>query len=255
MMSAPLQFGETIQRYEVLGSTQDAARQFAASGSPPGTVVVAWLQTHGRGRRGRTWHAPPGANVCLTAIGASVPAAAAWQLALVAGLAVCEAVRKIAPSLDARVRFPNDVTVNGRKLCGVLIETLPASAPSAVIPLIGVGINVRAAPLPARLAARAVSLEQATDGVCRDIAVVEAAVLRQLSLCWDEWALCGFEATLVRWKALADPAAARAFRLDPDGPPVVCRVCDLRPDGTLVLETPQGGVHELPGTSVVLGED
>jgi len=239
-------FGATIVRHHVVGSTQDVARDLAVNGAAPGTVVAARFQTDGRGRRGRVWHAPPGANVCLTAIGPPVAPNAAWQIALVAGLAACEAVRKSAPHLDARVRFPNDVTIGGKKVAGVLVETV------AAVPLIGIGINVRAAPLPPEIAVYATSLEAAA-GTVFDVAAVESALLRQLSLAWDEWTWNGFPATLARWKTRSDPDARRTFVLD--GRPTRCRVTDLAEDGTLTLETDEGAWHELPASAIILRDD
>lgn len=243
-------FGAPLFRHEVVGSTQDVARELAAGGAAPGTVVAARFQTRGRGRRGRTWHAPPGANVCLTAIGPSVERSVAWQVALVAGLAACEALRKAAPAVDSRVRFPNDVTAAGKKVGGVLVETVPASA--GVVSLIGIGINIRAAPLPPEVAALATSLEAAT-GVPLEVSAVESILLRQLSLAWDEWTWNGFAAILARWKILADPHARRTFVLD--NRPTRCRVADLAEDGTLTLETDAGKVRELSACAVILGDD
>jgi len=246
-------FGATVLRHEVVGSTQDVARELAAGGVAPGTVVTARFQTWGRGRRGRVWHAPPDANVCLTAIGPPVKASVAWQIALVAGLAACDAVRKAAPALDARVRFPNDVTAGGKKVGGVLVETAPfAASADAVVPLIGIGINVRAAPLPPDVAVLATSLEVAL-GTPVEISAVESTLLRQLSLAWDEWTWNGFAATLARWKTFADPAARRTFVLD--GRPTRCRVADLAQDGTLTLETDTSDVCKLNASTVVLGDD
>ena len=240
-------FGAIIQRYETVDSTQNVARNLARAGARPGTIVAAAFQTAGRGRRGRTWHAPLGANVCLTAIGPPVALADAWQIAFVAGLAACDAVREIAPALDARVRFPNDVIAGGRKLCGVLVETV-----GALTPLIGIGINVRAAPLPPEVAAIATSLEAETGAAC-EVAAVEAVLLRQLTLCWEEWTVGGFAATLARWRPLADPDARRVFVLN--GRLASCRVCDIRDDGVALLETPTGAMCRMPAAAVILGEE
>ena len=239
-------FGAPILRHHVVGSTQDVARDLAVNGAAPGTVVAARFQTNGRGRRGRVWHAPPGANVCLTAIGPPIAPNVAWQIALVAGLAACEAVRKAASPLDARVRFPNDVTIGGKKVAGVLVETV------AAVPLIGIGINVRAALLPPEIAVLATSLEAAA-GTVFDVAVVETVLLGQLSLAWDEWTWNGFSATLARWKPLTDLEARRTFLLD--GCPTRCRVTDLSEDGALTLETDEGAWHKLPASAIILGDD
>ncbi len=238
------------RRYDVVASTQDTARELAVGGAPAGTVVAANFQTQGRGRQGRKWYAPPGANVCLTAIAPTIPVASAWQVALVAGLAVCETVIRVA-DVRARVRFPNDVIVAGAKLAGVLVETLPADK-ALVIPLIGIGINVNAADFPPEVRAIATTLERVT-GIHRDVVSIERALLRHLGLCWDEWIYGGLTATLARWKPLTDPDARRTLVID--GQPTLCRLHDLSPDGTLTLETPDGALQHLPAASVILGDE
>lgn len=241
-------FGEPTLRHDVVESTQDVARELARNGATPGTVVAAGYQTRGRGRRGRTWHAPPGANVCLTAIGPPTPASAAWQIALLAGLAVAEAVITVAET-PARVRFPNDVLLGASKLAGVLVETVERRG--ALLPLIGIGVNVNVAEFPPEIRERATSLERAT-GIRRDVIAVERAILDQLDRRWGEWERGGPAAILAAWRALLAPNAPRTFLIE--NRPVVCRVRDLAPDGTLTVETEQGVLRDLPATSVFLDE-
>ncbi len=241
-------FGEPLLRRDVVGSTQDVARELALRGGPPGAVVTARFQTRGRGRRGKTWYAPEGANVCLTAVAPPVPVAAAWQVAVVAGLAVAEAVIETA-GLPARVRFPNDVLLGGAKLAGVLVETMPP-ADGRAVPLIGIGINVNVAEFPPEVRATATSLRKAT-GVPHDVAGVETALLRRLGTLWQGWECGGLVSLLPRWRSLLDPDARRTFVVDDQ--PVVCRVLDLAPDGTVTVETDAGRVCETPAAAVMLG--
>jgi BirA family biotin operon repressor/biotin-[acetyl-CoA-carboxylase] ligase len=242
-------FGEPLLRYDVVGSTQDIARDLAARGARAGAVVTARFQTHGRGRRGRVWYAPEGANVCLTAIAPPVAAADAWQISPVAGLAVAEGVNEVA-SVPARVRFPNDVLAGGLKLAGVLVETMPP-ADGRVVPLIGIGINVNTAEFPPPVRALATSLFRLT-GVGHDVASVETALLRRLGALWQEWEQGGLACLLARWKALLDPGARRTFLMD--GRPVVCRVLDLAPDGTVTVQAVAGMVCKIPAAAIVLDD-
>jgi birA, biotin-[acetyl-CoA-carboxylase] ligase region len=252
-----MQFGTRIERFEEVGSTQDVARERALAGAAPGTVVAAERMTAGRGRQGRAWHSPPGANVCLTAIGEPVPAADAWQVALVGGVAACRTVREtVGEDIGAFVRYPNDVLLGGRKVCGVLVETVGApTPPRAVLPLIGIGINVRApeAALPSEVAAVATSLEGET-GRRFDVRAVEAALLRHLSAEWDLWRAYGFGALVARWKPLLAPDARRAFTLDGAGAPVECRILDLDAAGMLTLELPDGGGRRILPAALALAE-
>lgn len=239
-------FGHPIFRYDSVGSTQDVARELVERGAaPPGSVVTARAMTAGRGRQGRAWHTPPDANVCLTAIFPPVAHADAWQLAFVAGLAVAHA---IVPQ-DARpLRFPNDVLLGGKKVAGVLIEM------AGNVPLVGVGVNVRAAPLPAEIAARATSLEAFT-GTEAAVPDVEARVLLSLGVCLDKWTREGFAATAEHWMRRADLAATRWFVLQ--GAPTLCRVVQLLPGGMVTLEAVAdgGAQHSLHAAQVILGDD
>ena len=135
-------------RVEVLaatGSTNAVVAERAQAGEPAGLVVVAEAQTAGRGRLDRTWTSPPRAGLTLSALVRPDLPPEQWPwLPLLTGLAVASAVREQA-ELDAVLKWPNDVLVGGRKLCGVLAQVpLPGAA------VLGIGLNVttRAEELP-----------------------------------------------------------------------------------------------------------
>jgi BirA family biotin operon repressor/biotin-[acetyl-CoA-carboxylase] ligase len=253
-----MNFGKPRRDYDVVGSTQDVARDWALDGAPPGAIVTARGMTAGRGRLGRVWHVPPGSNVCCTLVGPPVSMAVAWQIALVVGCAVSAALRTfLEPLPDVAVplaRFPNDVFLAGRKVCGVLVETVAApKRPGDVIPLIGIGVNVQQAdtPFPPEIANIAISLEAAC-GVRFTVAEVEAAILAHLDSAWEEWETKGYAATIERWKSLTDPALPRNFILNDET--VTCRVVELTPDGTVTIETLAGERYTLAGAQVILGD-
>ena len=104
-------------------STNDRARDLAQAGAPSGTLVTAEEQSAGRGRHGRTWAAPPGAALLCSAILRPLEARHAL-LPLAVPLAVCEAAEALAP-VECRVKWPNDVWLEERKLAGILIEARP----------------------------------------------------------------------------------------------------------------------------------
>ncbi len=127
-------------RVEVLastGSTNAVVADRARSGEPAGLVVVAEAQTAGRGRLDRSWVSPPRAGLTLSVLVRPdlAPDRFAW-LPLLTGLAVATALREVA-EVDAVLKWPNDVLVEGRKVCGVLVEV---AAPGAAV--LGVGLNV-----------------------------------------------------------------------------------------------------------------
>ncbi len=121
------------------GSTQDAARVEAENEGVSGTVVLAEEQTAGRGRFGRTWVSPGGKNLYLTLI-LRPPMERLRSLSIVAPLAVAMAIEE-RTDLSPRIKWPNDVLVNGRKLSGIIVES-ELSGQSIKFALVGIGVNV-----------------------------------------------------------------------------------------------------------------
>jgi len=127
-----------------VGSTNAKARELAEHGAPHGTLVTASEQTAGRGRQGRTWVTPPGSAIAASVILREFDD----LLPLRAGLAVADLAGDA-----ARVKWPNDVLLDGRKLAGILVE---ARAPDWAV--VGIGVNVTS--VPPEVADIATSLER-----------------------------------------------------------------------------------------------
>ena len=125
--------GRPRLHHREIDSTNRVARELASSGAPHGTLVTAGVQTAGRGRQGRRWEAPEGsALLCSLILRDFDP-----LLSLRAGLAVADLAGE-----GARVKWPNDVQVEGRKVAGVLVEGRPHEGWA----VLGIGVNVSAAP-------------------------------------------------------------------------------------------------------------
>jgi BirA family transcriptional regulator, biotin operon repressor / biotin---[acetyl-CoA-carboxylase] ligase len=125
-----------VRWFDVIDSTNRYVLQCAADGAREGIVAVADEQTAGRGRLGRTWVAPPGSALLVSVLlRPKLPPERVHLLTLAAALAVIDAL----PGTDARVKWPNDVVVDDRKLAGILAE---ADGAGAIV--IGMGLNVRA---------------------------------------------------------------------------------------------------------------
>jgi len=155
-------------------STNDEVRRLAAIGYGDGTVVIADRQTAGRGRRGAAWVCPPGESLAFSVLVRPAEPKALWpRLALAAGLAVAEALE--IHGVSAGIKWPNDVWVEGKKICGVLVE---AGGDFAII---GIGVNVNVAGFPEDLVATATSLLLET-GEAASRSDVLAEVLRRLDL-------------------------------------------------------------------------
>ncbi len=130
-------FGNPHRHFARTDSTNSRARELAAAGAPHGTVVTAAEQTAGRGRQGRTWTAPPSKALLYSAIVRPLEERH-MTLPLAVPLAVCETAEDLNPNLECKVKWPNDVLVDNRKLAGVLIEARPQDSWA----VIGVGLNL-----------------------------------------------------------------------------------------------------------------
>jgi len=130
-------FGTPHRHYRLTDSTNTRARELAAVGAPHGTIVTASEQSAGRGRQGRTWTAPPNKALLYSAIVRPLKDHHT-MLPLAVPLAVCEAAEQLNPNLTCKVKWPNDIHVEGRKLAGVLIEARPKDSWA----VIGAGLNL-----------------------------------------------------------------------------------------------------------------
>ncbi|MDK2891980.1 biotin--[acetyl-CoA-carboxylase] ligase [Methanohalophilus sp.] len=129
--------GKKIVYYEKVQSTNDVAKEIGSEASD-GTVVIAEIQNSGRGRRGCDWCSPKGGIWMSVILKPSIPPSHASRLTLMAGVAVAETLRKV--GINASLKWPNDVLVNGKKICGILTE-MEAEAESINYIVIGIGIN------------------------------------------------------------------------------------------------------------------
>lgn len=133
--------GWKVHEFESLGSTNDEANRLAVGGAAEGEVVIADCQTAGRGRLDRQWESPAGKNIYLSIIlRPETPPTTTSQLTLVAAVAVAETLAKFSKERPA-VKWPNDVLIDGKKVCGILTE-MSAKRDKTDFVILGIGINV-----------------------------------------------------------------------------------------------------------------
>jgi len=141
-----------IRRFESIDSTNRYVLGEARRGAAAGLVAVADHQTAGRGRRGRSWSAPPGSSLLVSVLlRPMVPATRVHLLTMAAGVALCEAVEATAGFAPV-LKWPNDVMVEGRKLAGLLAESELGANGAATAVVVGAGVNVDWPSLPPELA-------------------------------------------------------------------------------------------------------
>lgn len=159
--------GKQLIYKDTVDSTNLVIKRSALAGASHGTVAIAEQQTAGRGRRGRLWVSPPGENLYFSMmLCPRFPTQKASMLTLVMALAVAQAVQH--EGLDAKIKWPNDVVLNGRKICGILTELYLREDDSFYV-IIGTGINVNQQEFPAEVRKKAASLRSESGSmVCRE---------------------------------------------------------------------------------------
>ena len=152
--------GRQVEYLQEVDSTNTRAKQMAESGAPHGLLVVAECQTMGKGRRGRSWVSPPGANIFMSLLlRPEIEPTDASMLTLVAAMAVTDGIRKVT-GLETGIKWPNDVVIDGKKVCGILTEmSTEFERINYVVP--GIGINVNQEEYPEERRATATSLKLA----------------------------------------------------------------------------------------------
>ncbi len=173
-------FGEPLIRVGSCESTQS----LLDVSMPEGAVAVADVQTAGRGRLGRTWEAPAGAALLCSVLLRPPPERPLPQLALVAGIAVADALEELT-GLAVQIKWPNDVMLRRRKVCGILAEARDGAV------VLGIGVNLNQA--EDELPERAGSLRTCT-GVEWDRDRVLDAVLAALAIRYRQWTAGGLDA-------------------------------------------------------------
>lgn len=158
--------GNPVVYFPTLGSTNSSAADLAREGAAEGTLVTTDDQTAGRGRIGRSWRSLPGQQLALSLV--LRPTFPPHFLVMASALAVAETIERVA-GLATGIKWPNDVQVDGRKVCGILIET------STDFAIVGIGLNVNGSLTgDAELAMRATTLAEALGhALSREVLAIE----------------------------------------------------------------------------------
>ena len=148
---------KNIIHCQVTGSTNADAAKAASEGAPEGTLIVADRQEAGRGRKGRSWSSPEGCNLyCSLLLRPEYRPEQACMVTLVMALAVSEAIHEL--EMDAWIKWPNDIVISGKKVCGILTEMSLVQGNIAHV-VVGTGINVNQTEFPEEIRETATSLK------------------------------------------------------------------------------------------------
>ena len=170
-------FEAHLHHFYKIGSTNSAAMGSAAEGVPEGSVLLAEEQTAGRGRGANTWQSPRSTGIyCSAVFRPPLPPSDVLLLSLMAGLAVQTAIQQTDSRVQADLKWPNDILIDGKKVCGILTE-MNAEATRVRYVVVGVGINVNQNSFPKEL--QATSLRLATGSEWSRVELA-AALLKSL---------------------------------------------------------------------------
>ena len=230
-----------ILRYESLPSTNTEAAAQAMQGAAEGLCIVAREQTAGRGRQQRVWASPKDAGLYLSIVLRPRIETHAWPLiTLMTSLVVADALQE-AVNLQTDIKWPNDLLVNGRKVCGILTETVETGMGRAAI--VGIGINLNANALPEALLAVATSVEEVT-GHAPNAEEILRLLLLSFSRRYDEiHQASGKEEMLKEWTDRSSYSKGTRVRIRLGDENVEGVTRGLASDGALRVETDAGEIR------------
>lgn len=242
-------FDAQLHHFYKIGSTNAAAMAAAAEGAVEGSVFLAEEQTAGRGRGDNSWQSARSAGIyCSVVLRPALPPSEALVLALAAGLAVRAAIQQVHARVSADLKWPNDVLIAGKKVCGILTE-MNAEATRVRYVVVGIGINVNQATFPKELESEATSLRLATGSEWSRVELT-AALLKSLD---REYRLLVEQADarqsiLRRFAEQSSWVQGKQVRVEENGSRVEGTTEGLDERGFLQVRTAQGLQTVLSGT-------
>ncbi|HEX2945123.1 MAG TPA: biotin--[acetyl-CoA-carboxylase] ligase [Clostridia bacterium] len=243
--------GRKVEYYDSVDSTNNLAKIRAAAGCDDGTAIVAGCQTAGRGRLGRGWESPPGKGIYISVVLRPDMAPAETQiLTLAAAVAAADAI-KASTGIETGIKWPNDLVIEGRKVCGILLE-MSSEADSVNYLVLGIGINFShdRGDFSDELKEKAVSLRMAASNIGLDkekqfgkLSVIRA-ILYEMDRIYRLILDGGQEQVLERWrKQTVTLGRTVSFKLQ--GSDYSGTVVDITSDGKLSVECLDGVRRDL----------
>jgi BirA family transcriptional regulator, biotin operon repressor / biotin---[acetyl-CoA-carboxylase] ligase len=228
-----------FQFYQRVDSTNDIALEWLRSNAPAGAVVIADEQIKGRGRLGRTWHNSPGTALVVSII-LRPQARHLSRLSMLGALAVCETIESLGIS-EVGIKWPNDVQLQGRKVCGILPEAV-WEGDQLQGAILGIGVNVRVDFTGTELAETAISLETVLKKQ-----VDRLDLLGHLLKRVDDWSL-HMDAVFDAWKTRLTTLGQQVKAGDVEG-----TAESVDDDGALLIRNREGNLNRVIAGDIALG--
>jgi len=225
--------GKSIEIFEVMDSTNTAAKKLAERGAPEGAVVIAEYQTDGRGRFNRKWYGEPEKSILLSLILRPREAQGAHLLTYLTALSAAETVEQFTGKI-VECKWPNDLLIDERKFCGILLE-LSWRGSMVDFVVIGVGMNVNQERFPAELRQTATSLK-IECGREFDRAFLIRNFFERLERSYLQSQKMGFDGFLTDWK-MKCRTFGKEISVEQSGKILKGKAVDLDTDGALIIES------------------
>jgi BirA family transcriptional regulator, biotin operon repressor / biotin---[acetyl-CoA-carboxylase] ligase len=233
-----------IHLFQETDSTNLQAKILAGQGAAEGTVVVADTQSHGRGRRGRTWLSPPGRNI-YTSLILRPPMAPfqAPQITLMTAVAVTQSLNRTT-GLDAKIKWPNDILIQGKKVAGILTEiSTEMDVVDFVVVGLGINVNTRREEMLPEIQDIATSIHiEGGDNVSRPSLLCN--LLKNFETCYDQLKEEGFGPIMNQWRTMTDIIGQRVY-VDVLDTRHIGTVEAVDDDGVLILKDDQAKNHRI----------
>ncbi len=247
-MPTPLHFGNPRFDFETIDSTMTEAVLRAEDGIEEGAVVIADRQSSGRGRLGRSWISEPGVGLYFSLIlRPPSPPERSAVLTLAMGLGVARGLAE-ASGAAFDIRWPNDVLLNEKKCCGILVETA-AEAGSLRYAVVGIGVNVNQPQMPEEISAGATSLRIETARSF-DREEVLTSVLRSLESYYALFCEQGARPIIAEFAEASSYVSGKVVTVDAPGGPVYGTTAGLDSSGVLLLRKEDGSTEPILAGSV-----
>ena len=235
--------GCEIIYFDETDSTNRQARMLAREGAAHGTLVIADTQSAGRGRRGRGWISPAGEGIFMSLIvRPQVHPSQVAKLSLMLALAVAKAIER-ETGLDARIKWPNDIVIKGRKVCGLLLE-MDATQERVESIVAGVGINVHQTVFEEEIAQTASSLD-----LLAGRRVSRSAIVRAFLMEFERAMVLADDAMMDAYRALSATIGQRVQVIGLDGT-YIGRATGITQSGSLLVEDEAGEMREVLAADV-----
>jgi BirA family biotin operon repressor/biotin-[acetyl-CoA-carboxylase] ligase len=226
-----------LHLFNSISSTNTYLLHCAKSGMPTGSVCFAEEQTEGRGRQGRVWFSPRGANIYCSLLW-YFPESNFSALSLAIGIAVISAIKKLGMDAKLQLKWPNDVLCEGRKLAGILLESLPPKKGKVAV-VIGVGLNV-CLPVDGEQKPEWIDLQEVTQKPIERNKLAGFLVDEILSVL-KIFTECGFSAFVKEWREV-DALLGREVQINTGKEIILGAIEGVNAHGELLLKRFNGDV-------------